>query len=1009
LYGGFTELTETVGCETDWPYPMSGFFSGKSVYKTFTDKCEDASSSGRCDDPPSIPCACCKEWDHSPDLAQPGDNLGLGVPDNYFEPTSGELLEAALETAVATILGSAVFAAGGAAATVSHELTEGDLILRAAFDVKSPKVLERYLWTGHLEVFWPFELNGEIKYDFQLPCNSGLLCHQMPGNSCGTPKHCWDAAALLKSRLSATGAQDQRVIYTTKRTYDNQKKEYLVDPDWGFEAFPKRADLAGAAAVKTKWAGLLDVDEADVENLVDWLRGAEKDGNGDFLPYRDRDGWVLGDIVFSTPVVVGVPPLGAISEKDTGDPDEPNSGVSGFWAYRNAKIAEYKTERVYKMIYAGANDGMLHAFVMGVWLPAEQQWAYASKAGGTCPDGLLCDDDVGKELWAFVPSNLLTELKDPAEESYGTTWVGACTHRNLVDLSPTAWQVFIDHDGNTSTPRQWRTVLIGGERGGGDLYFGIDVTDPLNPRLLWEYSVVKDLEHVKTLAWRVDNYESLKLLPFSWAKPYVGRVHVPDPVKFYARVSDTDPTLAAMPTGARHMAFLGSGVRLFDEVLTLKNGVKLGGNDLRDMLKPFFMAIDVGTGRNYFTYVWTSVYAKAMQPNPFEVQLNKGYYLPYAMADPLVLDVWDSSGGQTGDDGYVDSIYVGDLRGYLYGFKFIDFRKGATASTVKFDLWVTKAIDEGVGSGWNWSRTRWAGQPITTQPAASLDRDHENFVRVIFGTGKYDVITGENDDKTDPAKMGLYNLKDHVDMATPTSLVCEETIEYSPSAQIKSSNLTVCFTPNCGDPPYNDRMDTFRMGCNPTDADTIDPKCCRWTIDDDDEGVGDCCTPDPSSCCDKADPNCYQQPCWACVYDFTHPLPGEADAGSPGERMINKVVIAGGLTFATTFTPSLDLCSGVGIGRLYIFHYQCKLLPDDYNPLREPGTLNWSYIHSPNTPQGVIGVQVNLGPGMPSQPILDSSGENVIVQSSTADLLVVPVRLPGEPTDVKGWREVESQ
>ena len=67
----------------------------------------------------------------------------------------------------------------------------------------------------------------------------------------------------------------------------------------------------------------------------------------------------------------------------------------------------------------------------------------------------------------------------------------------MVDLAPQSWEVYITPpmlaDGTTPTcpngaTRCWRTVILGGERGGGDVYFAIDVTDPNNPGVLWEYS-----------------------------------------------------------------------------------------------------------------------------------------------------------------------------------------------------------------------------------------------------------------------------------------------------------------------------------------------------------------------------------------------------------------------------------------------------------------------------------------------------------------------------------------
>ena len=97
-------------------------------------------------------------------------------------------------------------------------------------------------------------------------------------------------------------------------------------------------------------------------------------------------------------------------------------------------------------------------------------------------------DDIGKELWAYIPSNLLTELQYVAQEPLRTA--SGCVHRTMVDLAPQSWEVYIKPPG--ATTRCWRTVILGGERGGGDVYFAIDVTDPSTPTVLWEYSMLKN-------------------------------------------------------------------------------------------------------------------------------------------------------------------------------------------------------------------------------------------------------------------------------------------------------------------------------------------------------------------------------------------------------------------------------------------------------------------------------------------------------------------------------------
>jgi len=136
--------------------------------------------------------------------------------------------------------------------------------------------------------------------------------------------------------------------------------------------------------------------------------------------------WLLGDIYHSTPLVVGAPNL--------------NFPDSAF----GAKYSDFKTNFNSRgtVIYVGANDGMLHAF----------------------------SDIDGTENFAIIPNNLLGQLKELRTNS----------HQFFVDSSPRAYDVFF---GGT-----WSTVLVSGERAGGNYYFALDVTDPTSgsyPTVLW--------------------------------------------------------------------------------------------------------------------------------------------------------------------------------------------------------------------------------------------------------------------------------------------------------------------------------------------------------------------------------------------------------------------------------------------------------------------------------------------------------------------------------------------
>jgi type IV pilus assembly protein PilY1 len=786
----------------------------------------------------------------------------------------------------------------------------------------------------------------------------------------------------------------------------------------------------------------------------------------------------MGDIAYSTPVIVGVPSLGAVSRND------PN--VLDYLSFRNALLSKQETapsgvntasptltQVIKKVVYVGANDGQLHAFVFGVWDWRNQKWVYEYNSGDPYAKY------IGQELWAYIPSNLVSELKDLALISYGNV---GCKHRTMIDLSPQAWQVYIDHDGDGD--KEWRTVLLGGERGGGDVYFAVDVTDPDSPILLWEHSVLKNLVYYTT--WTVappwnfsahgsdcnttnknrfcsrctadnceatnptyrdwcrnrvswcytgpspcsdaqfddicagghtvggyrmsgfrTNYETTwKSMAFSWSRPSVARFKSIDGlgITFYwgdpagdGTPTGTFPNTAAGFSGDRHLAFVGGGFRYFDTPID----ASIDALDLKLLRKPYLMAIDVETGRNIFRYVWPALqtYTPGFGYDPF-LLLTRGsgtYYIPYSLNDPVALDVLDKRNPaaiSVGDDGYVDHVYVGDLAGNFYGFKF-NFETG-TRKGIWVDVWLTKAVtetDSTLASKWSFFRSY--SQPITVQPAASIDPDLQS-LRLVLGTGKYDDVIASNDDKTDPAKMSLYNLKDAL---TQPNL---DTGTLFGGQIISGSNLYMYVNPKCGNPSSASRLAKFDTGAT-------------WMKS---TGVYDCNERNNASCAN---------PCWKCIYDLTLPIASSSQccwatnsagactkycqAGDPGERITSKALIAGKLIFVTSFLPPPDPCTFTGQGYLYIFHYACSAFPDGFNPLTDPGDrlLAFPPIYKPGSTSDVLGLRLPLGAGMPSEPILDSSGKHVLIQMSTAEIKKIGVELLEKPFSFKGWRETTQE
>ena len=194
---------------------------------------------------------------------------------------------------------------------------------------------------------------------------------------------------------------------------------------------------------------------------------------------------------------------------------------------------------------------------------------------------------------------------------------------------------------------------------------------------------------------------------------------------------------------------------------------------------------------------------------------------------------------------------------------------------------------------------------------------------------------------------------------------------------------------------------------------TRSASCCSWVRDCVKDGTT--CTKGyvPDSCEGDCDNNTHflsaeETPCWKCVFDFS----------SESERVIGKAALLGGYVFFTTYVPSkkttttgcTTTSAGVGSGYLYVFDYLCRAFTS--NPLTTLGSEGGGgYLVTGGNGGGTsqfYGGKIGLGEGMPSQPVLDSKGESVIVQKSDAALMRIEVDpLGGSSADgnVAGWTE----
>ena len=117
------------------------------------------------------------------------------------------------------------------------------------------------------------------------------------------------------------------------------------------------------------------------------------------------------------------------------------------------------------MLMVAANDGMLHAFILGQ-NEKREKYELNDAVQGLVPSLSLKEGD---ELWAFVPKTTMPKLKS-------LTDFGQQTFLN-------ATPVVADVPDGADT---WHTVILGGFGNGGRGYYALDITDPLSPKVLWE-------------------------------------------------------------------------------------------------------------------------------------------------------------------------------------------------------------------------------------------------------------------------------------------------------------------------------------------------------------------------------------------------------------------------------------------------------------------------------------------------------------------------------------------
>jgi hypothetical protein len=489
---------------------------------------------------------------------------------------------------------------------------------------------------------------------------------------------------------------------------------------------------------------------------------------------QEYRGLKLGDIFHSSPLLVGRP---------------------GNFAYYLANLhdyqkffATYKTRR--RVLYFGANDGLFHAIDAAAW--DRDRSVCAKEPDGS--DGHCYDLGSGAELFAYGPRTLMQTyktFKDSLGQPKRAEW--------SVDGPPTAADIFVDatHAGTPNpSERAWRTVLVGGMREGANFqgtsgtppfdsqgsYFALDITQPdelvvdsdgnvvppstpagfAAPRCLnanGDASCGKDAPDPTvrtaqparawpTVLWEIQDRGDLDVDPSpgtgfvdmgeTWSKPVIGRVRV--------CTANCANTVAPLPAHEdRYVAIFGGGFS--------RDRLNRRGN--------WLYMVDVETGKTlYRVNSSCGINAGSGACTPV--------YFASVPSEPTAVDFQQ--------DGYLDRLYVGDLKGQLWRIDLADLRLSASPPGGRFN----NQLDLNTGSGKPFLLFR-APQP--TPPATSpsypiyfrpvpislgYDVGGSPAVGIAFGTGDRDDILARTDISSRNTKARYYFVVDTGNTVTRT-------------------------------------------------------------------------------------------------------------------------------------------------------------------------------------------------------------------------------------------------
>jgi type IV pilus assembly protein PilY1 len=343
------------------------------------------------------------EWDTTGNTILMNGNNTQYQPDNYFLAGNANLMAAGLAKAFANISDAVSNYSAAYALSTPNITSTGNVSYASQYNSTN--------WTDTVTAqTFTFDSNGNPQ----------------------TPSTVWVSSSTLQTQLGSGGWQSARRVATYSGTAG-------VPFEVANLTTAQLTALTPSSYSTNSSTNYLNYLRGDQSNEVGCTVSSTQASCGTNKSLRTRT-LLLGDVVDASLAEVTTP-LQTFSETN-------NPGYTAFttqWTTTTPRPT---------MVYAAANDGMLHGFV----------------------------GSSGVEQFAYVPSALF-QGPTATPQVNGLAALGNPTfvHHYYVDATPIAYDIDLNRTGTNASGSgspNWHTLLIGGLAKGGMSYYAIDVTNP---------------------------------------------------------------------------------------------------------------------------------------------------------------------------------------------------------------------------------------------------------------------------------------------------------------------------------------------------------------------------------------------------------------------------------------------------------------------------------------------------------------------------------------------------